>query len=81
MCCWQGTQRLGVFKYRVLRNKCVSGREDAAESWNQLHLSSYTDTYSSSNILRGDRMEEEMGMACNMYGREKKCVQVSGGET
>ena len=40
-----------------------------------------TDTDSSSNILRGDQTEEEMGMACSMYGREKKCVQVSGWET
>jgi len=26
-------------------------------------------------------MEEEMGMACSMYGRENKHVQVSSGET
>jgi len=58
---------------------CLGGKK--AGGWRQLHRRSATDTYSSLNILRGDQMEEEMGMACSMYGRETKCVQVSGGET
>jgi len=70
-----------VFKNRALRNNYVPGREEVAGGWRQLHMRSSTDIYLSSNILRGDQMEEEMGMACSMYGREKKFVQVSGGET
>ena len=70
-----------MFKNRVLRNKYVPGREKVAGDWRQLHIRSSTDTYLSSNILRGEQMEEEMGMACSMYGRKKKCVQISGGET
>jgi len=48
----------------VLRNKHVPGREEVAGGWRQLHMRSSTDTHSSSNILRGDQMEKEMGMAC-----------------
>jgi hypothetical protein len=70
-----------VLKNRVLRNKYVPGREEVAGGWRQLHMRRSTDTYTSSNIFWGDQMEEEMGVACRMYGREKKCVQVSGGET
>jgi hypothetical protein len=44
-------------------------------------MKSSSDTNSSSNILRGDQMEDEMGVACSMYDRENKCVQVFGGET
>jgi len=25
-------------------------------------------------------MEDEMGVACGMYGGEEKCIQISGGE-
>jgi hypothetical protein len=44
-------------------------------------MRSSADTYSSSNILRGDQIEDEMGITCSMYGREKKYVQVFDGET
>jgi hypothetical protein len=67
-----------MFKQRVLQNKYVPGRDEVGGGWRQLQMRNSSDT---SNTLRGDQMEEEMGVACSMYGREKKCLQVSGGET
>jgi hypothetical protein len=49
-----------VLKNRLLWNKYVPGREEG----DNCIMRSSTDTYSSTNILRGDQKDEEMG--CGM---------------
>jgi len=46
----------------------------------ELHLV-WPDLYSSPNIVRGDKIENEIGMVCSAYGIEEKRIQGFGAET
>ena len=50
--------------------------------WRKLHNEVLNDVYCSSNIVRVIKVEKnEVGGACNAYGREESRTQGLGGET
>jgi len=72
---------LRVFENRVLRRIFGPKRDEVTGEWRNLHLRSLM-ICTDNQILLGDQIEKnEMGRACSMYGRQKRCIQDFGGET
>jgi hypothetical protein len=74
-------RRLRVFENRVLRRIFGPKRDEITGEWRRLHNEELIDLYSSPNIVRVIKFENEMGGACSAYGGEERCVQGFGGET
>ena len=67
-------------RLRVLR---IFGpkRDEVIGKWRKLHTEELNNLYSSPNIVRVIKIENEMGEACNAYGGEEMCIQGFDGET
>jgi hypothetical protein len=66
--------RLGVFENRVLRRKFGARRLGGRGSWRKLHNKELKNLHLSPGYSY-DQIKEQMGRACNMRMRKKKCVQ------
>jgi hypothetical protein len=74
-------RRLRVFENRVLRRIFGPRRDEVTGEWKTFHNEELIDLYSSPNIVRVIKIENEMGGACSTYGGEERCIQGFGGET
>jgi hypothetical protein len=68
--------RLRVFEDRVLRRIFGPRRNEVTGECRKLHNEELNDLYCS-----GDKIENEMGGACNVSGGEERRIQGFGGET
>jgi len=69
-----------VFENRVLRRIFGPRRDEVTGEWWKLHNEELSDLYSSPNSS-DEKIENEMGRACGMYGGEVRHIQGFGGET
>jgi hypothetical protein len=70
-----------LFENRVLRKIFRPNREEVTREWRKLHNEEINYLYSSSNIVRVIKIENEIGRACSAYGRQERHIQCFGGET
>jgi hypothetical protein len=75
-------RRLMEVENRVLRRTFGPKRDEVRGEWRKLHNEEFNELYCSPNFVRGDKSEKnEIGRACIVYGGEKRCMHVFGGET
>ena len=74
-------RRLRVFENRVLRRLFGPKRDEVTGKRRKLHNEEINVLYSSPNIMRAIKIENEMGGACSAYGGGERHVQDFGGET
>ena len=53
-------------------------REEVTREWRKLHNEEINYLYSSPNIVRVIKLENEMGRACSAYGRQERRIQCFG---
>jgi hypothetical protein len=70
-----------VFENRVLRRIFGPKRDEVKRECRKLDIDEFYDLYSSPNIIRVFKIENEMGGACSAYGGEERCLLGFGGET
>jgi hypothetical protein len=71
--------RLRVFENRVLRRIFGPKRDEVMREWRKLHNEELHNLYSSPDIIRQVKANEEGG-ACGTHGRGEKSVQGFGGK-
>jgi hypothetical protein len=71
---------LRVFENRVLRRTFGPKRDEVTGEWRKVQKEELNALYSSPNIVRVKKIENEMGGVCSRYGGERR-IQGSGGET
>jgi len=71
-------RKLRVFENMVLRRIFGPKRDEITGEWRKLGNEEFNDLYCSPNIVR-DKIKNEMGGACGVYGGEERCVQGFGG--
>jgi len=69
-----------VFENRVLRRIFGPKRDEVTGEWRKVQNEELNDIYSSPNIVRVKKIENEMGGACRSYEGERH-IQGFGGET
>ena len=75
-------RRLRVSENRVLREIFGPRRDEVTGKWRKLHNDELNGVHSSANIIRMiESRRIEMGVDCNMYGGEERCLQDYNGET
>jgi hypothetical protein len=71
---------LRVFKNRVLRRIFGHRRDEGTGEWRLLHGGELHNLYSSSDIIRHQVKENEVGGAYGTHGRGEKSIQGFGGK-
>ena len=73
-------RRLKLFQNRVLRRIFGPKRDEVTGEWRKLHNEEFNDLYCSTNSVC-DKIKNEKGGACGMYGGGERRVQGFGKET